>query len=53
MNGESNNTFGTGGPPFTNGDCGYGFNHSMPRPGRKRGWHHSNQGTSQGTSTFS
>ncbi|TKY61693.1 Flowering time control protein FCA [Spatholobus suberectus] len=27
-------------------DSGYALNHSLPRPLRKRPWHHSNQGTS-------
>ncbi|QCD98302.1 CUG-BP- and ETR3-like factor [Vigna unguiculata] len=27
-------------------DSGYALNHSVPRPPRKRPWHHSNQGTS-------
>ncbi|XP_052728944.1 flowering time control protein FCA isoform X1 [Vigna angularis] len=30
-------------PPL---DSGYALNHSVPRPLRKRPWHHSNQGTS-------
>ncbi|XP_028781855.1 flowering time control protein FCA-like isoform X1 [Neltuma alba] len=46
MNGDPNNSFGAGGPPSTNGNSGYGFNHPLPRPGRKRGWHPSTQGAS-------
>jgi len=33
-------------------DSGYALNHSVPRPPRKRPWHHSNQGTSPGTTIF-
>ncbi|KAI4301531.1 hypothetical protein L6164_034800 [Bauhinia variegata] len=47
MNGDSNNSFVNGGHHFTNGDSGYGPNHSMAHTGRKRGWHHnSSHGTS-------
>ena len=33
-------------------DSGYALNHSMARPLRKRPWHHSNNGTSPGTTNF-
>nr|KYP47593.1 Flowering time control protein FCA [Cajanus cajan] len=42
---DNGNSFHHFQPPPA-GDSGYALNHSMPRPPRKRPWHHSNQGTS-------
>jgi len=43
---------GNGFNHFQPPDSGYALNHPAPRPLRKRPWHHSNQGTSPGTTNF-